>query len=402
MAQQAWLDEDDVRDEHKPAFQKQSAVTPSWGVTASTSGDAVADGDENDEGNRVVTKRRRNEDLEAALASTVPVLDSKHQRTSNAKPSILSVFPLPRDMCHAIRWHPNGQLCAVAGNHHIYMFHSSGKYVEQLSKISAGQRIEHMHLTATGDEAVIATHESYVPSLVNLANEKVTPLTFLDTRENFAYRHDYRNDTHGKKYNFIRSLCLRPEDRASRWVGVVHGNRVVLGSLSSGSVIQKIHASDPIVSASFTGPNELTIASQDRLLVYDVRRTAKFVSSMVDEGSIGVTVMAFSPSYTAIASRSGVVNIYSKGSSVPIRTLKNLTTSVTMLAFGEGRQGPVLVAGTSEQKNGCRLVKLPEATVVPSFPDVSARHSFFHSASLAVGAPVLSLGERGKVTNYVI
>ncbi|CUG91666.1 Hypothetical protein, putative, partial [Bodo saltans] len=385
---------------------KASSTVPVWAKTSSSTEQQVEGGGEDGEEIVLTKKRQRNEDLDAALASTLPVLDSKHQRTSNVKPTILSVFPLPRDMARVIRWHPNSQLCVVAGTNNLYVFHSSGKYVEQLSKVHIqGDRVEHMQLTPSGDEAIVVSHESYVPTLVHLATEKQTPLSFLDTRENFAYRHDYRNDTHGRQYNFIRSLCVRPNDRVSRWVGVAHGNCLILGSVASGSVVQKIHTSDPIVDAAFTASNEVTIAVHDRLLVYDVRRTAKHVSTLIDEGSIGVTAMAFSNTHTAIASKSGVVNLYTKGSTgsaAPVKTVKNLTTAVSTLTLGEGRQGPVLVAATSEQKNGVRLVKLPEGVVVPSFPAVSARHGFFHCADIAKGAPVLSLGERAKVTNYVI
>lgn len=396
-----WVDDDDVEIEsRKPAFLKQSSAAPSWAPSlgASTSSSV------GDDAPTAASKRPRNEELEDALASTAPLLASKHQRTTTVKPSIVSTFMMPRDMCHALEWHPNAQLCTAAGNHHIYMFHASGKYVETLAKIDVGcARIETMRLTASAEDAVVVPHESFQPILVNLATETKTPLTFLDTRENFAYRHDYRSDTHGKQNNFIRRLCVRSKDRANQLVGVAHNNTIILGSLSSGSVAQKIHLSDPLLDMAFTGQQELTVATRDRIVVYDIRRSARAVRQFVDEGSIGATAFAFGADAFAVASKGGMVNVYQNGATAPTKTLKNLTTDVSMLSFGTDRHGDsVFVMASPDQKNGARLVKLPACTVVPSFPEVGARHNFLHAASMAPTAPILSLGERGKITNYVV
>lgn len=85
------------------------------------------------------SKRFRHDDLDPLLSSTTPLLEEDLARvggTAAGPPSILSVLSLPRDTARTVQWHPSGQVQVVTGNHHVYIFHSAGSYVEQLSKIA--------------------------------------------------------------------------------------------------------------------------------------------------------------------------------------------------------------------------------------------------------------------------
>lgn len=389
----AWVDEEDeVIEVEQPEFLKQRHVTPAWATTElSTAGVSESK-----------KKRRRNEELDDALASTAPVLVSRHQRTANGKPQVISTFPIPKDCCKNVEWHTNSQLAIVTGAHTLYMFHASGKFAENVAKIDIGNRISGSKLCASGQECLITPHEAYAPMLVDLTTEKRTPLTFLDTRENFAFRHNRRLDGTGQKYDYITKTTVREHDSSSKLVAVGHGRSVILGSLSSGSVAQKIALSDPLSDVAFTAMNELTVALRDKLVIYDIRKSAKVLREFTDEGSIGTSCMAFSSQLFAIGSISGVVNVYPRGETVPQKVYKNLTTSIESLAFGNGKQGQVMAMVSSGQKNGLRLVQFPGGAVVPSFPDVGQRHEFIYACAFAPNAPIMSVGEQGKVTNYVV
>lgn len=399
-------DDDDIEIEaRQPEFLKENKVLPSW---AASSGSKQDEDDGKDDttstGKRNKKKRQRNEELESVLASTAPLLDSKHQRTANAAPNVLSTLPLPKDVAKFVQWHRNGQLCVVGGAHNVYTFHAVGSFVEQLVKVDVGKRIQQMALTSSGEEAVVFPDHGFVPSLVHLVTQKVTPLQFLDTRENFAYRHNHRQDTHGRQSSYLTHLAVNMGDNLSRSIACSHGQTVVIGSLSAGTITHKITLSDPVQDVVYGGRHELLILAQDKVLFYDVRKTAKVLHELADEGSVGTSCLAVGPNgVLATGSSAGIVTLYQRGQTTPVKSFKNLTTSIDSLCFGMDRRGnQSLAMSTNGQKNGVRVAKLPACTVVPSFPAVGARHEFVQTVAFGVGAPILSLGEKGKVTNYVI
>lgn len=402
--ERVWVDEDDVvAQEQMPAFLKQSHLQPTWATAAS---DALND-EHDDQPTRSVTatnahKRFRNKDLEGLLSCTEPLLSCKHDRNENTVPTVISVLPLPKDQARTVTWHRSGQLAVVGGNQHIYAFHAAGTYVEQLAKVDVGKRIEKAVLTASGDDVLVVNHECYVPKLLSLYTEKVLELAFLDTRDTAVYRSGRRDNT--KKELFITSVAVREDDGLHKMVAVASGRTVTLGTLVSGSVVGHIQVNDPVADVKFTSPNEVTIASGNKLIIYDVRKSARYLREIVDEGALAVTSFAVSAHSLAIGSSSGMVNVYDRSNpKKPLKTLKNLTTSIHQVCFGENSSGTNVLAFSSKgQKAALRLARFPDCHVVPSFPAVSVRHDFVQSMMIAPTVPILSVGERQKVTNYAL
>ncbi|EAN88229.1 hypothetical protein C3747_19g172 [Trypanosoma cruzi] len=392
MASRAWVDDAD-RDveEQLPDFVKQSHVLPAWATVSSSSKLMMA-----------AQKRFRDEDLDELLARTEPLLTSKHDRKYSALPPVLSVLPLPRDSARTVQWHRNGQLAVVGGNHHLYLFNAAGRFVEQLSKTDVEKRIECTALEASGEDVLIVGHQSYTPDLLVLSTEKLIPLKFLFTRDSAVYRNGRRDN--GKHDFYITNVALPATNSSARLVGISSGATVTVGSLSSGSVTHRIEMSDPVVDILFSGgPHELTVATRTKLSVFDLRKSAQFLRETCDDGTVDITTFATSDSALAVGSKSGIVSIYNKGSSGPVKILKNLTTSISHLAFGERSNGDATLAySTKGQKSGFRLAALPECRVVPSFPPISQRHQFIQSLTIAPTIPVLSVGEKQKVTNYAL
>lgn len=415
-----WVDEDDFKaDKATPAFLKQSHQTPTWAVSdAKRDKDQQLDGDgDSDDDNRAFSakieaagrKRFRSEDLDALLSKTEPLLSSKHDRQHMAPPSILSILPLPRDGARTVQWHRNGQLCLVGGNHHLYTFHAAGKFVEQLSKIDVEKRIEQSALTANGEDVLVATHEAYIPLMVSLATEQVTPLNFLDTRDSAVHRNGRRDNS--KRDFYVSRIAARPDDAVARMVAVASGSTVRLGAMSSGSVVASLSVEDLVTDLSFSGPNELTIAAGNKLTIYDIRKTARFLHSITDDGALHISSFAVSSGSIATGSAAGVVSLYSRDSlngataapAKPIKVLKNLTTAINNVCFGVDSNGESVLAFASKgQKAAFRLAQLPQCQVIPSFPAVSSRHEFPQALAIAPSVPILSIGERGRVVNYAL
>lgn len=198
------------------------------------------------------SKRFRHDDLDPLLSSTAPLLTDTRGGGKGMTPQILSTIPLPRDTARTVQWHPSGQLLLVSGNHHVYVFHAAGGYVEQLSKIqvsrfggsrqkgndggfgaereaaqhrqqiekamaaavrgsggrhrpSASPRakfvlrssspqtpqvtcLQSTTLTATGEDVILTGKDTYTPVQLHIATEQLLPLRFLDTRDTVVHR----------------------------------------------------------------------------------------------------------------------------------------------------------------------------------------------------------------------
>ncbi|GET93556.1 hypothetical protein, conserved [Leishmania tarentolae] len=431
--QRAWVDVEDVAVEQEtPTFLKESHVKPAWALSDSTRADK--DSCDSHEGavpgywrstEALARKRFRSDDLDTLLSRKEPLLSSKHDRAHTAVPAVLSVLPLPRDSARTVHWHRNGQLAVVGGNHHIYTFHAAGGFVEQLSKVDVKKRVETTALSDNGEEVLIAAHEAYAPELLSLATEQLTPLTFLDTRDTAVHRNGRRDNT--RHEFFISKLACRPNDPVSRGVAIARGSSVTLASLSSGSVLSHITADTTVVDVTFASSTELAVATKNKVLLYDVRKLSHFIRELTDDAALDITTCGFSASGSsggdrhvmATGSASGVVSVYDSttlrsaavtASSVTagsrpkvLRELKQLVTPISCLCFGNDSQGnSVLAFATRGQKGGFRLARMPELKVVPSFPAVSTQHGFVQSMAIAPTVPILSVGERQKVTNYAL
>ncbi|CAD2213026.1 U3 small nucleolar RNA-associated protein 18 [Angomonas deanei] len=426
-----WVDDDDEKGT-VPSYMASSTVLPSW-ATSDAKRELEAkkhSRDDNDDSEdpyarvrHAKNKRFRSEDLDTLLSKSEPLLVSRSNKQRALAPVPLSVIPLPKDVPQTIQWHRNGQIVVVGGRHHVYTFFSAGGYTEQLSKIDVDTRVEKSALCGNGEQVVVVGHEKYIPILVNLSTEQQTPLSFLDMRNTGIHRNGRRDQS--KKEFFIQALCTPYSFTtggggspllAPQMVCVAAGGRVMIGNLSSGSVATNISVEDTVTCVQYSGPQELTVAAGSRLYVYDVRKTAQVLYSFEDEGSLGITHFTNTATAIAVGSGNGIVNLYSKReedgglwasdrqnkrSAKPTKVYKNLSTSISQTSFGVNTAGETVLAFSSKsQKNGVRLAVLPEGTVLPSFPPVSSHHEFILSMALAPTIPVLSVGEKGKITQY--
>lgn len=422
----AWVDEADRQaQERMPEFLKKSHKIAAWGVSdrvlaaqrverqAGEAGDA--------EYTTVSRKRFRHEDLDQLLSRTTPLLSANAGSGVLTAPQLLSTIPLPGDTGRSVHWHPSGQLLVVGGNYHLYLFHVAGQYVELLRKIDVMKRggpgsttLKGMTLTSSGESALVTGHYAYTPVLVSLHTEVKTPLRFLDARDSSLCRSS--RDEVEKSQRYITKIVVPPcagggssSASSTSLVAVASGSVVKLGSLSSGSVNATMVTNQPVSDVQFYGDHELYVASGDRVLLYDVRMSSRFVREHVDKGALKVTAFSVSPKYLAIGSSTGVVSVHHRlpqASSEPsiVKTFSQLTTAIEGVSFGMGSdRQPRVSFFTRGQKAAFRLANMTDFQVVPSFPPVSTRHEFIHSVGFNTGAvPVLSVGEKQRVVNYGI
>jgi U3 small nucleolar RNA-associated protein 18 len=134
----------------------------------------------------------------------------------------------------------------------------------------------------------------------------------------------------------------------------------------------------------------------------------RIIARWHDEGAVGTTVLSIggeASRWTAIGSSSGIVNIYDRKAPdflkilhpgytttdnspnitthrpAPTKTLSNLTTPISSLAFSP--DGQLLVMASRWKKNALRLVHLPSCTVYRNWP--TDKTALGRVASVALG-----------------
>ena len=89
-----------------------------------------------------------------------------------------------------------------------------------------------------------------------------------------------------------------------------------------------------------------------------------------DEGGVSLTKISLTPDnrFLAIGSLSGIVTIYDMtiDTRIPVKTLYNLTTLITSLAFSP--DGQMLVMASSGKRDQLRVVHVPAFKVFPNWP----------------------------------
>ncbi|CCW69888.1 unnamed protein product [Phytomonas sp. Hart1] len=412
----AWEDEQDG-----PSLPRPSPALPAWALSdaarAARDGksppeDEAAEGDfEGNAGWASGRKRARSDGLSALLSRTTPLLEAKSRATPAGAVAVGAVLPLPRDAARVIQWHPNGQLVLVGGNRHLYIFHTAGKLVERLSKLEIGARVESACLTSSGEEALVVGRDSYIPQIVSLSTERLTALRFLDTRGTAEYRNGRRD--HSKKDFTITKLAVRAGDSSTSMLALASGRTVKLASLRTASVLGGLAFDDPVCDLCFPSATTLAIAAGRKVLLYDIRKTATYVSTFKDDAILDITSFAWGPRSLVLGSSSGVVSLYEEdgkgttpgdgGGFSLVKGFMNLTTAIHGICLGKDRGGePLLAFFSRSQKAGFRLASLPSCVVVPGFPWTTMRHGFVQSMAMAPTLPILSVGERQKVTNYIL
>ncbi|KAK3076404.1 hypothetical protein LTS18_013125, partial [Coniosporium uncinatum] len=150
--------------------------------------------------------------------------------------------------------------------------------------------------------------------------------------------------------------------------------------------------------------------------------TGRAVGRWTDEGAVGTTTVALGgrsgrdgylggDRWVAVGSSAGIVNIYDRRAwavaaaaadnngvpprPTPTRTLDNLTTPISHLAFSP--DGQVLVMASRWKQDALRLVHLPTCTVFKNWPTQSTPLGRVSSVAFGtVVAAAASRGEEGK------
>ena len=384
-----WVDPDDDETRRKAIFPLHNA--PAWAEEAAK------------QSAQRVTQSHSSTDATLAklLASTTPLVVSEQRKALEA-PSVSCAIHLERENVVSLQWHRSGELLLVGCPSRVHLYHVAGRFTEKLFTVplGKGRKMRQLSTLPNGSQAIVVCPRSFEPLLMDLATTTVTPLRFLDPREGAPY-------STGARDAFVTKCSPNPVESSRHTLLMSVGHELILGSVQTACVAQRITLDDYVTDCSFVSDHEIVAAVGNRVVFYDVRRAARCVATLEDEGSIKTTRVLCSSTAIVCGSSSGVVNLYSRGATgkeKPLKSYMNLKTAVTFLEWGSlpGAQS-FFVMGGCEQVGGVRVVHMPSMAVVPGFPSPGMHHSFFKCATAAPsGMPLFSLGEYGRVTTYAL
>ncbi|KAG8729015.1 hypothetical protein FRC12_021322 [Ceratobasidium sp. 428] len=190
--------------------------------------------------------------------------------------------------------------------------------------------------------------------------------------------------------------------------------RVRLLDWASVSVVGEIKAAATVKSvwwhsdngASVTGGEMYTLDANAEICAWDTR-TRRCLRRWKDDGGYGTVIAAEGAGrYTAIGSKSGIVNIYDSPSTrsppdspVPLKTLPHLTTAITSLRFNHDVQ--ILASASKTKKDQLKLVHTKTLTTFANWPTSGTPLGHVTSIDFSTGSEYLAIGNtRGTVLLY--
>ncbi|EUC65588.1 U3 small nucleolar RNA-associated protein, putative [Rhizoctonia solani AG-3 Rhs1AP] len=186
--------------------------------------------------------------------------------------------------------------------------------------------------------------------------------------------------------------------------------RVRLLDWASVSVVGEIKASASVKSIWWstrddTGPEMYTLDANAEVCAWDARMR-RCLRRWRDDGGFGTTIATEGAGrYTAIGSKSGIVNVYDTPSTlassapVQLKTLPHLTTSVTSLRFNHDAQ--ILASASKTKKDQLKLIHTKTLTTFANWPTSGTPLGHVTTLDFSTRSEYLAIGNtRGNVLLY--
>jgi U3 small nucleolar RNA-associated protein 18 len=157
------------------------------------------------------------------------------------------------------------------------------------------------------------------------------------------------------------------------------------------------------------GRELMSLGEDAEAYLWDVG-TRRCVHRWKDDGGFASRVLAGdrSGSYVAVGSKSGIINVYGSDASSswsksdrprPLKTIGNLTTSISTLRFNHDSQ--LLAIASKTKKDQMRLMHIPSLTAFSNWPTSSTPLGHVSSVDFSAGGEYFAIGNtRGRVLLY--
>ena len=301
-----------------------------------------------------------------------------------------------QSVLNSVEFHPNGQLLMTAGLDRRARFFSvdgvKNPHIQTVlfedMPVHQGCFIEH------GSKVVFSGRRSffYFLDLESSKLEKVGKIFGQKEKSYESFVASKLSDT----------MALLGQD----------GN-IPLLSLRSRQKIGNLKMNGAVRSGAFgtDGTTLYSCGSDGVVYVWDIRMQ-RCIKQFVDEGNLGGSSMAVSPSGQIIASgsKNGIVNLYKEGDITnsaavgaavvaPVKSLPHLTTTVDNLSFSE--DGQILAMSSRMKKESLRLIHMPSMTAFSNWPTSKSPLQYIHSLAFSPTSGYLAIGNaKGRTLLY--
>ncbi|KIJ45214.1 hypothetical protein M422DRAFT_167177 [Sphaerobolus stellatus SS14] len=176
-----------------------------------------------------------------------------------------------------------------------------------------------------------------------------------------------------------------------------------------GQVVGSMKMNAAVKDVWWSRENELmTLGEDSEVYVWDVSGK-RCLRRWKEDGGFGSRVMTGSrnSSYLAIGSNTGLVNVYGSESTdaslsnmpKPLKTIGNLTTSISTMCFNHDSQ--ILALASKTKKDQLKMVHLPSLTVFSNWPTSATPLGHVTCIDFSPGSDYTAIGNnRGRVLLY--
>jgi len=176
-----------------------------------------------------------------------------------------------------------------------------------------------------------------------------------------------------------------------------------------GQVVGSVKMNAAVKDVWWTSEGKLMSLGEDtEVYVWDVGQR-QCVRRWKDDGGFGSVTMggARNGAYLAIGSTTGLVNLYgsesttasTSGAPKPLKTIGNLTTSISTMRFNHDAQ--ILALASKTKKDQLKMVHLPSMTVFSNWPTTTTPLGHITAMDFSAGSEYAAIGNnRGRVLLY--
>ncbi|XP_055353312.1 U3 small nucleolar RNA-associated protein 18 homolog [Paramacrobiotus metropolitanus] len=288
-----------------------------------------------------------------------------------------------KGIIHAVEFHPAAQIGLVASfGRSATLFQVDGKANSQLKSVFFERfPISCCHFLDEGNQFLVSSKLHSHMYYFDLPSEKTIKIPW-----NKAIRDES-----------FKSFVVSPDGSSVAFLGK-EGNIHLIDGRSK-EWIGTLKMNGMVNSLSFSGNSQhlLSIGDAGEVYIWNVK-SRKCVTKFTDNGCVVGTAVAVSPNdrFVAVGSNTGAVNIYaendcfSKAAPLPVKTVLNLTTSVTSLKFNSTSE---LLSLSSNYLHGAsKLLHMEKMQMIPTFPELNHKVRKVECVDFSVNSGYFALG----------
>ncbi|KAJ3381741.1 U3 snoRNP protein [Entophlyctis sp. JEL0112] len=289
------------------------------------------------------------------------------------------------------QFHPNAPVLLTAGwDRTLRLFHVDGKFNPKLQSVFfKDMPIHSAGFSADGRQVVVTGRRKFF-YVYDVEAGQAERIAAIRGREEKSFERCTASPC-GKYLAFLgrNGYIILVSGRSKQWIANLRMNGTVRA-----------------IDFSKDGRWLFSVGADGEVYQWDLA-TRQCVHKFTDEGAVKVNVISVSPDNSLIAtgSSAGIVNVYSAATALtssnpsPARSMMNLTTSISHLAFHPSSQA--LVFGSRTKKDSLRVAHCPSLKVYSNWPTMHTPLGYVNCVEWSPGGGYLAIGnDKGKVLLY--